>query len=101
THRTVLHDVRLHARPRRAFGLQAGQCGVLLGELDRLLPLLPGVAPCGQQVGGQPATPLKLLRKESPWLLIGRQSVLAWFTQAGGFTPSRRVVTGEGPSSPA
>src|SRR5262245_9400375 len=101
TNRNVLQDVRLHTRQGRSFGLQGGQCGVLIVELDRLVPLLPGVAPFGQQVVVQPPTLLKLLLKETPLLLIWVQAVRECFTHAGSLTQSMRVVKGEGHSSPA
>jgi hypothetical protein len=60
-YRDVLQDLRLDPRECGPLGLECGQAYGLIVVAQRLLPLLPRIAPLGQQVIVQPATFLKLL----------------------------------------
>src|SRR5689334_24038687 len=70
-HRHVLQDLRVDTGQRWALRFEHGQRRLLVVEAQRLLALLPGVAPFGQQVIPQPAALLQLPREE-PLLFFGR-----------------------------
>jgi hypothetical protein len=60
----------MNADQRRSLGLQRGQGRLLVIEPYRLLPLLPRIAPFGQQVIVQPTARFQL-RLEEALLLWG------------------------------
>src|SRR5262245_5794829 len=69
-----------NAGQRRPRGFERGQCRLLIVEAQRLWPLLPGVAPCGQQMVVQPAALLKLLFEETLLPLVRVQAVCECLT---------------------
>ena len=75
-HRDVVEPLRLHPNQRGPLGCEGGQCRLLVLQAQRLVPLLPGVTPRGQQMIVEPATLLKLLLQETLLLLVRVQSVL-------------------------
>jgi hypothetical protein len=99
-YRNILQYLRLHRRQRWPGGFEQRQGRLLVVQTQRLLPLLPGVASCGQQMIVQPAALLKLLLKETLLLFVRVQAILERLTRATIFKLKHACCQGERPFIP-